>query len=177
MIPRNQVGDVFADIEKCNVYLIESRLIPLGNALATRMDENRQAIHLGLVQYLQKVVMAATEGGNGMEATLMTSNQLLGHPSFKMVVAFARSGASGIVISNILCMRRMSSSQIGTPPALKLVSSGSVKWRKLIIVSTNSLVLSSRSYPWQVQPIVSWIHARSPHAVRPKNPPPSNGVL
>jgi len=65
-------------------------------------DEHREPTYPELVQRLQKVVMAATaRGGNGTEATLMTWHRRLGHASFKTVVALAKSGASGIVISDI----------------------------------------------------------------------------
>ena len=46
--------------------------------------------------------MAATaKGGKGSEATLMNWHRWLGHPSFKTVVELAKSGVSGMVITDM----------------------------------------------------------------------------
>ena len=103
MVLRNPAGDVFADIEKVhNVYPVELRVIPQRIALAAWMDNHREPTYLELVECLLKVTMTVTgRGGNRMEATLMTWHRQLGHPLFKTVVVLARSGTSGIVISDI----------------------------------------------------------------------------
>jgi len=79
MVLRNRVGDVFADVEKVNnVYPLELRVTPPGNALAAWTDDHRESTYTELVQRLQKVVMTATaRGGNGTEATLMTWHRRL----------------------------------------------------------------------------------------------------
>ena len=65
-------------------------------------DDHRKLTYLELVEHLLKATMTVmARGGNRMEATLMTWHRQLGHPLFKTVVALARSGASGIVISDI----------------------------------------------------------------------------
>ena len=103
MVLRNLAGDIFADIEKVhNVYPVELRAIPQRTALVAWTDDHREPTYPELVERLLKVaVTAMARGGNRMEATLMTWHRRLGHPSFKTVVALARSGASGIVISDI----------------------------------------------------------------------------
>ena len=103
MVLRNLAGDVFADIEKVhNVYLVELRVIPQRTALVAWTDDHRELTYLELIECLLKVAMTVTvRGGNRMEVTLMTWHRWLGHPSFKTVVVLARSGASGIVISDI----------------------------------------------------------------------------
>ena len=66
------------------------------------IDEHREPTYPELAQRLQKVVMTATaKEGNGTEAMLMAWHRQLGHASFKTVIVLARSGASGIVISDI----------------------------------------------------------------------------
>ena len=91
---------MFANIKKVNnLYPME---LPQRTALAAWTNEHREPTYPELAQRLQKVAMTTTaRGGNGREATLMTWHRRLGHPLFKTVVALARSGASGIVISNI----------------------------------------------------------------------------
>ena len=103
MVLRNPAGDVFVDIKKVhNVYLVELRAIPQRTALVAWMDNHRELTYPELVECLLKVAMTVmARGENGMEATLMTWHRWLGHLSFKTVVALARSGASGIVISDI----------------------------------------------------------------------------
>ena len=66
------------------------------------MDDHREPTYPELVECLLKVAMTVmARGGNRMEAMLMTWHRWLGHPSFKTVVALARGGTSGIVISDI----------------------------------------------------------------------------
>ena len=103
MVLRNPAGDVFADIKKVhNVYLVELRVIPQRTALVAWTDNHRELTYPEVVERLLKVAMTAmARGGNRMEATLMTWHRWLGHLLFKTVVALARSGTSGIVISNI----------------------------------------------------------------------------
>ena len=81
---------------------MELRVIPQRTALVAWTDDHREPTYPELVEHLLKVTMTVTvRGGNRMEATLMTWHGWLGHLSFKTVVALARSGMSGIVISNI----------------------------------------------------------------------------
>ena len=85
-----------------NIYPVELRVIPQRTALVAWTDNHRELTYPELVECLLKVTMTVTaRGGNGMEAMLMTWHRWLGHLLFKTVVALARSGASGIVISDI----------------------------------------------------------------------------
>ena len=103
MVLRDRAGDVFADIDMVNnVFPTKLRIVSPGNALVAWTSEYRERTIPELVQHLQKVAMAATaRGGESTEATLMTWHRRLGHSSFKSVVALAKNGASGIVITDI----------------------------------------------------------------------------
>ena len=103
MVLRDRARNVFADIDMVNnVFLMKLRIVSLRNALVVWTSKYRERTIPELVQHLQKVAMAATaRGGESIEGTLMTWHWRLGHLSFKLVVALAKSGVSGIVITDI----------------------------------------------------------------------------
>jgi transposase InsO family protein len=98
-------GDLVANVAKVNnVYPVGLTVIPpmAGFAAWTTGSEDAEQTHEDLVGRLVKVAMVATaKGADGMRATLMTWHRRLGHPSFKTVVALARSGANGMVITDL----------------------------------------------------------------------------
>ena len=83
------------------------RFIPTKAGIAARMntDEHSEPNHQDLIRRLEGLAMTAmtatARDENGTAATLLTWHRRLGHPSFKTVVALARNGASGMVITDI----------------------------------------------------------------------------
>jgi hypothetical protein len=72
-----------------------------GFAAWTTDGEDAKPTH-ELVGRLEKVAMVATaKGADCMRAKLLTWHRRLGHPSFKTVVALAKSGADGMVITDL----------------------------------------------------------------------------
>jgi hypothetical protein len=102
---QNRDRDSFATIDRVNdVYPMALRVVPPKAELAAwiNIGEGADPTQEGLVDRLQKVVLAATaKGGYRMEASLMTWYRRLGHPSFKTVVELAQKGASGMVITDV----------------------------------------------------------------------------
>jgi len=100
---RNQDGHKVADVEMVNdVYLMMLDVIPPEVALAAWARGVAGPTHEELIERLGAVALVATaKGPDGMRVTLWTWHRRLGHPAFKMVLALAQSGASGMVITDV----------------------------------------------------------------------------
>jgi len=86
------------------VYLVKLTVIPPNAALAawTIEGDDEVSTHKELVECLEKVAMVTmAKGADGTRATLMTWHWHLGHPSFKTVVALAKSGTKGMEIMDL----------------------------------------------------------------------------
>ena len=104
-------GSLFAVVEMANnVYPVKLNIAHLSPVLAAWAVEGvAEPAPDELAERLEKVAMVATaKGPDGKRALLMTWHWWLGHLSFKMVVASAKKGVSGMEISDLSKRRQVS---------------------------------------------------------------------
>ena len=101
----DKCGKLFAVVNRVNnVFPSRLTIVAPDTEFAAWMSDgpSEDQVHRDTVKRLDDYALVATaKGGHGEDASLMTWHRRLGHPSFKAVLDLAKSGVSGMTVTDV----------------------------------------------------------------------------